>query len=116
MSKIASKGGIILSAAGLGVACHQVANAKTGYKKNEIMYESLGGLGFGTAYGVAVGILLISNPVGWAAALVIGAVGAGGSFLAGKGTAKIYTSLGEEADVAHFTTIDNLYTKVFNKQ
>ncbi len=54
---------------------------------------------------IAVGILLISNPVDWSAALVIGA---GGSFIAGKGTANVYTSLGKEADAAHFTTIVRL--------
>jgi len=115
MSKIASKGGIILSAVGLGVTCHQVAHANTGYKKNEIMYESLGGLGTGALYGVGLTIILASNPIGWVAALTIGAVGAGLSYGGGKAMGNLYTSLGEETDVAHFSTIDKLCTDVFIK-
>jgi len=113
MSKIASKGGIVLSAVGLGVACHQVANAPTGFKKNEIMYESIGGLATGTIYGVGLSILLAGTPVGWVAALALGATGAGLSILGGKTSAKVYTSLGEEIDTAHFSTIDQLCTNIF---
>ncbi len=101
---------------GIGVACHQVAHANNNNKKNEIVIESLGGLATGTIYGIGIGIFLISNPVGWVAALAIGTVGAGMSYAGGKGATSLYSSLGEDVDVAHFSTIDKLCTDIFNKK
>jgi len=115
LSKVASKGGVALSVVGLGVSCHQVANASTIHKKNEIIYETLGSTATGVVYGAVVGILIASNPVGWVAALVIGAGGVAASYGGGKGAAKLYTSLGEEVDVAHFSTINQVCANVFNK-
>ena len=74
LSKIASRGGIVLSAAGLGLACYNIANTDNSNKKNEILVESLGALAGGAAYGIIAGVslLLMATPVGWVAALVIG--------------------------------------------
>ena len=47
ISKIASKDGVILSAVVPGVADHQVALARTGYKT---MHDSLGSMATGTSY------------------------------------------------------------------
>ena len=42
-SKVASKGGLVLSVAGLGLACHQIAHTEDRKEKNEILVESSAG-------------------------------------------------------------------------
>jgi len=66
------------------------------------------------AYGIGLSLFLVSNPIGWVSALVIGSVGASISYAGGKGATVLYSSLGEDIDVANFTKIDSLCTGVFN--
>ena len=63
-------GGVVLSAASLGVGCYQIANTEDYHEKNEIFVETMASTGWGLLVGGVVTAMLISNPVGWGIALV----------------------------------------------
>ena len=98
LSKLASKGGIVLSVAGLGVACHQIANTDDKQQKNEILVESIFGVAGGVLFGATVTVLLVGTPVGWLAALAIGVSGALSGYTSGKIAEHIYTTTGSRID------------------
>ncbi len=108
LSKYASKGGIVLSVVGLGLACHQIASSDTKQEKNEILVESVSSFGGGLVYGAVLTVLLVATPVGWVAALAIGVGGA----LTGYGTGRVakyyYTASGAKIDFASETGVNHL--------
>jgi hypothetical protein len=110
LSKIASRGGIVLSVAGLGVACHQISNTDNNQTKNEILVESLGGLGGGIVFGAmsALTVMLMATPVGWTAALVIGAGSVLSSYGAGQLAKNVYSTSGTHIDLASATKVAEL--------
>ena len=67
----------------MGMACSEIASTNDTLQKNHIFVESLGSVFGGSAFGIATTITLavMATPVGWLAALVIGA----GSFAASVG-------------------------------
>ena len=110
LAKLASRGGTVLTVAGLGVACHQIASTDDKQKKNEILVESLGGLGGGILYGFGVSavILLMATPVGWIAALAIGVGGAAASYGSGFLAKRFYTLHGTNIDFATMTNVNTI--------
>jgi hypothetical protein len=115
LSKLASRGGIVLSVAGLGVACHQMANTGDSQQKNEIFVESLGGIAGGAAYSVAatatIAVFFVATPIGWVAALAIGA----GSVVAGYTgrviARNVYDAYGNKIDLASLAGASQLCKK-----
>lgn len=110
LSKLAARSGVVLSVAGLGVACHDIADTSDARKKNEILFESLGGFFGGVAYGAAAtaAVLAMATPVGWVGALVIGVGGALTGAAAGYGARYWYTASGTQIDFAQKTGIASL--------
>ncbi len=108
LAKAASRGSVVLSAVGLGVACHQMANTDNAQKKNEIMVESLGGLLGGAVLGAIVTVVFIGTPVGWVAALAIGVGSVATSYGFGVGAKKAYTKFGSHIDFATLTHANEL--------
>lgn len=111
LKKVASYGkygGYALAGASLAAGCMQIADTDDRQEKNEILVETVTGTGVGLALGVAVGIFLVSNPVGWGAALVIGAGSAAMSYGAGKTAKKIYTVRGQSVDLVSGMGIDKV--------
>ena len=110
LSKIASRGGVVLSVAGLGGTCYEIANTDNTQKKNEILVESLGGVAGGVVYGVAAtaAIIIMATPVGWVGALVIGAGGAAFSYGVGLSAKNLYSTHGAHVDLAAVTKISAL--------
>ena len=108
LSKLASRGGVVLSIAGLGVACYEIANTENQQQKNEILVENLDGFAGGLAYGVAasLAILVMATPVGWVAALVIGAGGVLASYGSSQLAKSFYTTYGTNLDLVSSTNID----------
>ena len=110
LSKLASRGGVVLSVAGLGVACHQIANTDDKQQKNEILVESLGGLGGGIVFGAmtTLTVMLMATPVGWSAALVIGVGSVLSSYGAGQLAKNVYSTSGRHLDLASTIKVTEL--------
>ena len=110
LAKIASRGGVVLSVVGLGVACHEIASTNNVQKKNEILVESLGGFTGGMLYGGAttLAVLLMATPVGWVGALVIGAGGVLAGTLTGYGSKSFYTTHLSHINFHKVTKLDQL--------
>ena len=108
LATLAKTGGVVLTAASLGVGCIQIANTEDQHEKNEIFVETAASAGFGLGAGAVVGILLFSNPVGWTVALVAGAAVAVGSYGAGKGFKAAYNNIGNEVDLVKLTGTDKI--------
>jgi hypothetical protein len=108
LSKLASRGGVVLSVAGLGVACHEIGNTDDKQQKNEILVESLGAVIGGAAYGGVVTVLLIGTPIGWVAALAIGVGSVAASYGFGAGFKYFYTTHGTHVDLASLTNVNLL--------
>lgn len=110
LSKVASRGGVVLSVAGLGIACHEIAHTESRDRQNEILVESAGSVAGGLLYALGAGIALtvIATPVGWVGALVVGAGGAasgyGGSIL----SRRFYDRHGRHVDFVEETGIDTV--------
>lgn len=108
LSRMASRGGVVLAVAGLGVACHQIANTNNKLEKNEILVESLGGLGGGLFYGFAMTVFFVSTPIGWVVALAIGVGSVATSYAVGAAAKNMYTISGTHIDFASLTKINTL--------
>ena len=108
MAKFASRGGLVLTAAGVGMGCYQIANANTQHKKNEIFVETVGSTVVGTGTGIALTLLFASNPVGWGVALVLGSAAAISSYAAGKGLVSWYNRDGEKIDFVGISGVNQL--------
>jgi len=108
LSRMASRGGVVLAVAGLGVACHQIANTKNKQEKNEILVESLGGLLGGVGYGAAIFVIFTATPIGWVAALAIGVGSVATSYGTGQLIKNAYSMNGAHIDFASLTKINTL--------
>lgn len=108
MSKHASKGGVVLSVVGLGIACHSIANTDNKQEKNEIFVESISGFGGGIIYGAVASVFLIGTPIGWVAALAIGIGGAVTGFGAGKFVRHLYTTSGSKVDLVSASGVKHI--------
>lgn len=100
LSKVASRGGVALSVVGLGIACHEISQATSRDRQNDIFVESGGGVIGGAIYsiGASIGIALMATPVGWAGALVIGAGGALAGYAGSRSAKQIYDINGRKID------------------
>lgn len=106
LAKHAARGGVVLSAVSLGLACNEIANTQDTYKKNKILVESLGGLAGGLITGGA--ILLMFTPVGWVAALAVGVAGAVGGYAAGTVSSYLYDTYGNKVNIVSATGVSQL--------
>ncbi len=109
LAKYASRGGVVLSGVGLGVACYDIANTDNVQEKNEILVESLGGLGGGILAGAF--IMVMFTPVGWVGALVVGVGGAVGGYATGKGFRSLYDARGRKVDIASAIGVTQLCSR-----
>ena len=108
LSKLASKGGVILGAAGAAMACHEIANTQDVVKKNEILVETSTSLLVGSASTIAIGILVATTPVGWALALTLAAGSAAASYGSGLTLKNLYNKYGQKYDLTQTTGINRL--------
>ena len=108
LSKLASRGGVILGAAGAALACHEIANTHSVTKKNEILVETANSILVGTAANALVAVVLVSNPAGWATMLVLAAGSASYSCLAGEGAKFLYNKYGKSYDLLIKSGVNNL--------
>jgi len=83
VAAISKHGGIVLAGVGLTAACMQIANATDAQEKNEIFVETIMSTGVGVGLGFAVGLFLISNPIGWGTAIVLAVGSTAASYASG---------------------------------
>lgn len=108
ISKVAARGGTVLTAVNVGMACHQIANAKTDAKKNEILVETAASTIVGIVGGVAITLLIVGTPVGWIAALTLGVSSSTASYIAGKVAVDRYQTLYSDIDIVASTGINKV--------
>jgi LysM repeat protein len=110
LSRVASRGGVALSVVGLGIACHEIAQADTAKKKNEILMESLGALSGGALYGLGVGFAAVffATPAGWVAALALGVGGVLVGYGSGKAAKSLYNTSGTKIDLVESLGVSGL--------
>jgi len=90
ISSHASKGGLVLTGVGLGIACHQIAHTPDMVEKDKIAVETFAGTAAGIGSGVAIGLFLVSGPIGWGAAILIGVGSAAVGYYSGKFAGEVY--------------------------
>jgi len=108
LAAMAKHGGIVLTGVGVAASCVQIADADSSKKKNEIFIETLASTTIGAAGSYAVGLFLISNPVGWGTAIVLAAGTVAAGYLAGKGARAAYDLTGAKVDFVSGTGVGSI--------
>lgn len=108
VAALGKAGGFVLVGVGLTASCMQIAQAQDKHEKNEIFVETIASTGIGLGLGVAVGIFLVSNPIGWGAALVLATGSAAISYASGKGARVAYDRFGNQVDFVSGTGVNSI--------
>lgn len=108
LATVGKMGGFVLTGVGVTAACMQIAHTQDKKKKNEILVETVASTIVGGATGVAVGIFLLSNPVGWGTALVLAVGSAVVSYGAGNRAVWAYNALGSPVDFVNGTGLNSV--------
>lgn len=97
----AKTGGILLTGVSLGLACNQIANARTQRDKNDILVETAGGVFGGLVFslGASLVLLAMTTPVGWVGGLVIGFGGVAAGYAGGRTGVALYNLSGAKVDI-----------------
>lgn len=117
-AKLASAGGIALTAVSLGMACRQIAEAESTEEKNGILVEAViaTGVSLGLGSGAALAVFLIWGPLGWVASLVVAAGAAAAGILAGKSARNFYEIKGQGVDLVGPSGIGTLCSQPETKR
>lgn len=108
LSRLTRFGGIVLGGVGVTAACLQIAHAADAREKNEIFVETVASSVVGTGFGILVGLVLISNPVGWGTAVALAIGSAAISSLSGWGAKVFYTLKGAQVDLVSGSGVGEL--------
>src|SRR5690606_29168514 len=108
LATVGKVGGYALVGVGLTASCMQIANTQNKQEKNEIFVEAVSGTAVSLIAGVAIGVFLVSNPVGWGEALVLATGSAALSYGSGKAARKAYTLVGNEVDLVTGAGINSI--------
>lgn len=95
LGTMSKHGGIVLVGVGLTAACMQIANTPDTKEKNEIFVETITSTVVGAGLGTVVGLFLVSNPIGWGAAIVLAVGSTAASYATGKIVRSAYNEYGE---------------------
>ena len=108
VAALGKAGGFVLTGVGLTASCMQIANTQDREEKNEIFVETVASTSVGVGLGVAVGIFLVSNPIGWGAALVLATGSAAISYASGKSARYAYDRFGNQIDFVSGTGVETI--------
>ena len=108
IAAISKGGGIVLAGVGLTAACMQIGSTSDVQEKNEIFVETITSTGVGVGLGAAVGLFLVSNPIGWGTALVLAVGSAALSYGTGKYVRNAYSMQGAKIDFVTGTGVSRL--------
>ncbi|MBX2808117.1 MAG: LysM domain-containing protein [Cellvibrionaceae bacterium] len=108
LSRYAKNGGVLLTAAGVGMGCYHIAQTASQQTKNEIFVETFGSTVAGAGTGIALTLFFATTPAGWITALALGTAAAVGSWGAGKGLQALYSRSEQKIDFVSGLGIDEL--------
>jgi F0F1-type ATP synthase assembly protein I len=111
IGKAAGAGGILLGGVGVTAACYQIAHTVGQKEKNEIFVDTVMSTVVGSGLGYAVGVFVLSNPVGWGVALLLATCSTVGSLVAGKLASKAYSASGSEVDFVSGLGVDKVCSR-----
>ena len=103
LSKLASKGGLILTGIGVAKGAYDMCQVETRKEKNEIFVETTVGSSIGVVSGLVLTGVLVANPLFWGGVLILGTIAAVGSYAAGKGARKVYNLSSDPIDFVSLT-------------
>lgn len=95
LGTVSKAGGVVLMGVGLTAACLQIASTTDNKEKNEIFVETIASMATGVGLGAAIGLFLISNPIGWGTAIVLAVGSTAASYVTGKIFRNTYDAFGE---------------------
>lgn len=101
ISKVATRGSVVLLGAGLISSCYQVSKAETFTEKNVIAVETIASTGFGLVAGGILTVMLVGTPVGWGVILLAGIGSAYSSYKVGEAAGSVYKSQFSNVDVVN---------------
>lgn len=108
LATVGKVGGYALVGVGLTASCMQIANTPDRNEKNEIFVETIASTGAGLGASVVIGLFLISNPIGWGAAIVLATGTAALSYGAGKYARYTYDRRGNQIDLVAGVGVDSI--------
>lgn len=108
LSRLATKGGIIMAGVGAAMSCRDIANTADQQEKNEIFVETTVATITGFTTSAVMGYFLISNPVGWGVAVILGIGASAMAWTAGVGGRIVYDNYLTRYDLVHLTRLDQL--------
>jgi len=108
LAGFATTGGVILTGVGITAGCISIANTVDRREKNEIFVETIASTTAGMFLGTALGVFLVSNPLGWGTALLLAMGSAAASWGAGKGATYAYDKLGNQVDFVNGFGVDKI--------
>lgn len=101
-------GGYVLAGVGVVASCREIANSDSRQEKNEIFVETVAGTTAGAVTGFAVGLFLVTNPVGWGTAVVLAAGSAAVGYASGRFSRTAYTLSERKVDFVSGLGVDAL--------
>jgi hypothetical protein len=107
LGNAATVGGIVLTGVGVAASCVQIAHTADQKEKSLILVESAASSVVSVVGGIAVGLFVLSNPIGWTA-LALAAGTALASYSAGKSARFVYDRLGTAHNLASVTRVDQI--------
>lgn len=99
ISKVASRGSVVLTGVGLAASCYQISQTESQTEKNEIAVKTLASTGAGLALGTVASILLVGTPVGWGIILAVGTASAVASWGIGEFSGDLYKTNASHVDI-----------------
>jgi len=108
LAKVSKAGGIVLIGVGLTASCMQIASTASSEEKNEIFVETIASTATGVVAGIAIGIFLVSNPIGWGTALVLATGSTAISYGSGKLARHAYDISGSKVDFVSGAGVDKV--------
>lgn len=108
LATLGKAGGLVLVGVGLTASCMQIAKTKDVREKNEIFIETITSTTVGIGAGAAIGLFLVSNPIGWGAAIVLAVGSSALSYGSGKIARYSYDKSGTRIDFVSGSGVGNI--------
>jgi hypothetical protein len=105
LANVAQKGIVVLKGVSLGIAVKEFYDADTNHDRARIVVEEAVSTGSQAVAAYAIGIMLVSTPVGWVGLAVIAVGTAALGYGAGKGAAALFDRYGRQLNLDTVTSV-----------